>query len=223
MPTLRLPLAQANDIAAICSFGNELLAKIASRIERMPRTIDRDKIQAELDEFGEEVAAPLGRVLFALAAATRRRFGDVSSLLDQIRPPISWEESHRKQWQEAIQKSRPALERLLSAESVVLATKALDLSYDVERFCVTSRIITDIRPVFDADHTQIIGSTIRHTLRLEYMGVEGSVSSMSIGLDADDIARIKSSCEEATKKATAVRELLTKSGIKDVIIPGEET
>ena len=105
---------------------------------------------------------------------------------------------------------------------MVLATKALDLSFDVERFCVGTRIITDVRPVFDPSRNQIVGSAIRQTLRLEYMSLDGTVTSMSIGLDADDIDRLKKACDEAIHKVGVVRDALTKSGLTEIIVPGED-
>jgi hypothetical protein len=223
VPTMRLPAAQANDIEVICSFGPDFLEQAAAAIEAIPLTIERNKIQSVLTKFGSEKAEPLDRVLFGLAVASRRRFDKVSTLLDSISPPVAWDGERRRKWNESLKNCRRPLERLLSAESIVLATKALDLSFDVERFCVAARIITDIRPVFDTARSQIVGSTIRHTFRLEYAGIDGTTSSMSVGLDANDIAKIKEACEEAGNKVAAVQKLLKKGGISEIIIPGEET
>jgi hypothetical protein len=223
MPTLRMPPAQANDIAKVCSIGNDKLSRIAAGVAKMARTIDRDKIRSELAKLGPDIAEPLDRVIFGLAIAARRRFDTMSTILDNVVPPTTWDDARRARWEKDLQACRPALEQLLSAESIILAAKAIDLSFDVERFCVASRIITDIRPVFDAERSEIIGSTIRHTLRLEYTGIDGTVTSVSVGLDADDIAHLKDACEEATLKVEAAKRLLEKSGVNDVIIPGEET
>ncbi len=131
---------------------------------------------------------------------------------------MEWDDAQRTKWQEC----RSALEQLLSTESIALAAKAADLSFDVERFCVGARIITDIRPVFDPRRDKIVGSTIRQTLRLEYMSLEGTISNMSIGLDAEDIDRLKKACEEATHKVAVARSTLTKSGLTEIIVPGED-
>ncbi len=128
---------------------------------------------------------------------------------------MEWDDAQRTKWQEC----RSALEQLLSTESIALAAKAADLSFDVD---VGARIITDIRPVFDPRRDKIVGSTIRQTLRLEYMSLEGTISNMSIGLDAEDIDRLKKACEEATHKVAVARSTLTKSGLTEIIVPGED-
>lgn len=216
---IRLSKAQTDDITAVCSFGGETLIQIAAAIERLPFTIRQEKIQEIIAaQFGAEKAEPLGRLLFGLATVNRRHFENVSALLESISLPAEWDDLQRTKWREC----RPALERLLSTKSVVLATKATDISFDVERFCIGARIITDIRPVFDPQHNQIVGSAMMQTLRLEYMSLDGTVSSMSIGLDAGDIDHLKKACEEATHKADVARDTLSKSGLTEIIVPGED-
>jgi hypothetical protein len=217
---VRLSKTQAEDIAAICAIGREALTCIAAAIEKLPVTIKKEKIQNAIAvEFGEEKAEPLARVLFGLATVHRRNFVTVSTLLDILSLPADWTDAQRAKWQEC----RPVIERMLSSESVVLAAKATDLSFDVERFCVGARIITDMRPVFDLQRNRILGSTLRQTLRLEFVSLDGTVTSISVGLDADDINRLKKECDEATHKASVTRDMLTKSGLAEIIIPGEES
>jgi hypothetical protein len=216
---IRLSKAQADDIATVCSLGSGILMRVATAVEALPTTIKKKKIQEAIAaQFGAETAQPLARILFGLATVHRRTFDSVAALLESISLPAEWDEAKRAKWREC----QAALIRLLSAESVVLATKAADLSFDVERFCVNARIITDIRPVFDLPRDRIIGSTIRQTLRLEYMSLDGTVTSVSIGLDADDIDRLKKACDEATHKADVARDTMTKSGLKEIIVPGED-
>lgn len=217
---VRLTKTQSEDIATLCSFGAKAVTRLAEAIEGLSPTIRREKIQEVIAaQFGKEKAESLGRVLFGLATLHRRNFDSVSALLDSLSIPLDWDDTQRANWEEC----RPALQRLLSAASVILAAKATDLSFDVERFCVGARIITDIRPVFDPKHEKIVGSTLRQTLRLEFVSLDSKVTSMSIGLDADDISRLKKECEEAIRKATVTRDTLQRSGLTEIIIPGEES
>lgn len=220
MPERRLALSrtQANDIAVICAWGPSMLTQIADDVEAIPVTISREPIQQAIAKrTGVEKAETLYRVLFGLAAVHRRRFEDVSELLDAV-TPSEWDDKQRTNWQNC----RPALQRLPMAEPVILATKALDLSYDVERACVGLRIVTDIRPVFDQNRNTIAGTTIRQTLRLEYTGVDGNTNSISVGLDADDVSRLKQLCEEAMQKISVVKEKLIQAGMTEIVVPGED-
>src|SRR4051794_26114532 len=162
---IHLSRSQADDIAAVCSFGSDALMRVAVAIQALPTTIKKEHIEEVFaDQVGDaQKARPLTRTLFGLAILHRRNFADpAGSLLASVSLPEEWPDAKRAKWVEC----QPALERLLSSESVVLATKAVDLSFDVERFCVGARIITDIRPIFDLPLNQISGSTIRQTLRL---------------------------------------------------------
>jgi len=215
---LRLTKKQAGDVAELCALGADTLMEIAAAVEVMAPTVKGKRIKEVVSaQFGAEKAQSLEKVLFTLATIYRRRFDKVSGLLDAIQSD-AWSDTQRSEWLEC----RPAFERLLSAESVILSAKALDLSFDVERFCVGARIITDIRPIFDSSRNAIMASTIRQTLRLEYASVDGTVTSISIGLDADDIARLKQSCEEASQKVTVAKSLLTKTDLTEILVPGED-
>jgi hypothetical protein len=220
MPVIRPSKEQADEIAAVCSLGSETLSEIASIIEALPVTVRAEKIRAAISaKVGTAKAEALERVLLVFSVAIRRRFDNVPTLLDSVLLPTEWNDAQRQKWREC----RPALERLLSIESVILTTKATDLSFDIERLCIASRIITDVRPVFDLERNKVIGTTIRQTLRLEYSSSNGDVESISIGLDADDIVRLKKSCEEAIHKAEILKNMLEKAGLTEMLIPGDES
>jgi hypothetical protein len=215
---IRLSKPQADDISFICSFGVGLLSEVAAAIEALPPTMKKGKVQEAISAVaGGDKAERIRRIIFSLATVHRRNFDDASSLLDSVSVPPEWGEQQRQKWREC----KPSFARLLSAKSIVLAAKATDLSFDVERFCVGARIITDIRPVFDEQRSSIVGSTIRQTLRLEYMSIDGTVTSVSIGLDANDISRIRRACEEAMRKVSVVTETLQRAGITELLIPGK--
>jgi hypothetical protein len=215
----RLSRAQADDVAVICSWGSDALMQIAAAIEKSPPTIQKQKIRQTIaTEIGGDKAEIVSRVLVSLAGALRRNFASPRELIDGLALPPDWTDAQRAKWRDC----EGAIEKLLSIESVVLAAKATDLSYDVERFCVGARIVTDIRPVFDLERNGILGSTVRQTLRLEYATSDGTITSISIGLDADDIERIRKACEEATHKTSVATETLKKSGIQEIVIPGED-
>jgi len=117
------------------------------------------------------------------------------------------------------------LERLLNVPSITATAKALDLSYDFARLCMATRILTDIRPVFGEENgkkTEIIGTTITQTLRIEYNSPVGNEQTISFALDLDDIKQLMASCEEAIYKAETARHLIEEHCKIPTIIPGEE-
>jgi hypothetical protein len=220
--SIRLSQPQADDLAVICSIGASSLIRVLGKVEDAPITIRASKLRETIltAQIGGDKADVLGRVLLGLATLMRRGPSNASEVLAMVSGSLAlrWNPDQMKQWQDC----RPVFERLLSSRSVTLATKATDLSYDVERFCIGSRIITDIRPVFDDEREAIVGSTIRQTLRLEFMSMDGSANSISVGLDKDDISRLKDACEEALRKATRAQETMRKAGLSETVVAGED-
>jgi Sec-independent protein translocase protein TatA len=225
MPTLRLTKSQMEDIAAVCAFGPERLPGIARAIGGLPLTIKRSAIRAAIaDEVGDEQARPLVRLLFGLATANRRGIGPIGELMDGVRQTLAnqkWEPDDLARWDAC----RPLLEQLLRLPTVVATAKALDLSYDFARLCMATRILTDIRPVFDEENgrkTDIIGTTITQTLRIDYNSPAGSHQTISFALDLGDIRQLRSACEEAIAKAEKARQLIEDGCQMPTTMPGEE-
>ena len=90
----------------------------------------------------------------------------------------------------------------------MLTAKAVDLVIDYERLYLKSRILTDIRPVFDTPRDAIVGSVITHTLRLDYMTYDGDEATTSIALDIKDIRQLAEACQKALGKAKVAEDLM---------------
>ena len=219
--TISLSASQRTDLASVCAAGAGKIDQVTARLNETPVTIRSSRIRDLIGAVvGTDKKEAFGRVIFGLATASRRVFSDTKSTLDSVTSALipHWSEDQMKTWAAC----QPALERLLNAKSVALAAKASDLAFDVERFCVGVRIVTDIRPVFDGPREAIVGSTIRQTLRLEYVSLDGSPSSISIGLDSEDIGILKSACEEALRKAEVAKITLESKGLPELLMPGED-
>jgi hypothetical protein len=210
-------------ISAICHLGKDGLLKLIEKLDVSEAVISPAKLRAIIaEDTDEETARNIQRFLIGVATTVRRGFATAPDLLDNIfRSSVSDrdESSLLAQWLEC----RPSIERLLTSKSIVLSAKAADLASDFERFCVASRILTDIRPVLDTEHEVVVGATITHTLRLEYLSHDRTRGNISIALDMGDIERLKTACEEAVKKTNAVQVLIKENCAHiEIVLPGEE-
>lgn len=221
-PRFRLTPANREDLALTCVIGESALARVSNKIETEKFTIRRSRIeQAIQEEIGSENGIILGRVLFGIAGTFRRSAVSADDALEGISQSINGSAEHDerfKNWNEI----RAAIKRLLETRSIKLAAKALDISYDFERVFLTGRLLTSIRPVFDDQREDIVGSTIVQTLRLEYVGSNGDQSTVSISMDIDDIGKLKEECERAILKANSAQKKIEQDCAIDAIIPGEE-
>jgi len=221
-PNFRLSDSQVADLAVACEIGGSRLEEIAVNIARQKPTIRRSKIEAILQEnLGPEKGVTMARLLFGIAGTFRRASLSAKEVLDAITPAVKARE-HQDERLRAWGGCRAGLERLLITQSISLAAKAIDISYDFERVYITGRLLTSVRPVFDEPREEIVGSTIVQTLRLEFVSSDGDQSSISIALDADDIRQLRKECERAINKAEKARDEMEAKFRFEAIITGEE-
>ena len=223
MPTIAIALtdSQAGDLDRVCTLGTASLNRIADTLDRSGLAIKRSALRATIAAVtdDQEAAAAILRVLIGLATVVRRSAASAVDLLDGVRQGLvnaNWTEPQLKSWHEC----RPIIKKMLSNASILLSAKALDLSYDFTTIYTASRILTDVRPVFDDERNTIVGAIVTQTLRIEYASDDGD-KSVAIALDSRDIEQLKKACEEALRKGVCARELIEDKLHVDTIIPGE--
>ncbi len=104
---------------------------------------------------------------------------------------------------------------LLSSEAFAVIAKAYDLATEERTFC-SSRILTDLRPVFGSrveDGPQAM--VVMHTLRLTFHEAHKKHEEFFVVLDADDLKQLNKQIDRAERKAEALR-----SSVKDVRLFG---
>lgn len=222
--TIKLSTSQVDDIIAICALGPDALSRVVNALQTRPLTIKPTALRQTIAaEIGEEPAKVMER--FVLGVATTHRRGSIatSNLLDSIHQSlvsaVGADTPELEKWNQ----SRPFIEKIFGVKSVEWSAKAVDLSYDFEQLFITSRILTDIRPVFDDNKNEILGTTITQTLRIEYMSSDGDQSSISIAMDIKDIKELEKVCKEALHKAEVSRQLVEQKCGRDAMIAGEDS
>jgi hypothetical protein len=111
---------------------------------------------------------------------------------------------------------------LLRLESIRLLSKVLELSFEASQVFHSTRILTDLRPVFAlASGLDVKGLMVVHTLKIEYFTGEGTKETY-ISMDDDDIARLSQVLERAKKKAEVLRAFIAKCQVPD-LSPGESS
>ena len=104
-----------------------------------------------------------------------------------------------------------SLGKLLTVPSISLAAKATDILFENERSLVSSRILTDVRPVFDCETNDISGGLVIHTLKLEYL--TENTKEFFVCLDSDDIDDLILNLERAKQKAEKLKHVLAAASV----------
>jgi hypothetical protein len=102
-----------------------------------------------------------------------------------------------------------ALKELLPIHQLARAAKAYDLSTAYERQFHISRVLTDIRPIFDEQiSTKPVGALVVHQLELRGY-VNGRLRSSYWAMSNDDLSKLRDQIDRAINKSTVLSELLS--------------
>ena len=91
--------------------------------------------------------------------------------------------------------------------SLKLTAKAGGVASDFERVFYNARIMTDIRPVFDASGTVVEAAAIIHNLVIHF-GEDSGHKDFYVALDVQDLEALRESLDRASAKANTLRVLL---------------
>lgn len=99
------------------------------------------------------------------------------------------------------------LEALLSIRPLQTATKATLLAEDFERIYLSSKVLTDVRPVFDEDLDKPLrASLVLHTIK--FVVRENSVAKeVFIVADSNDVRELMTGLERSLTKARSLRQV----------------
>lgn len=228
MPTrLTLRQRQLEDLVLLRDLGSDTLAAINATISQLTgpplRPQELRQAIAEVIPDREPDVDRITSQLLSLFALRRHRRLSTQEVLDGLlfgierirEPEARWSAEEKARW-ESIQ---PQLLELLSQENIWTVAKAVDLSYDYANLFQGGRIVTDIRPVFNSDGSEMKGAVVSFTFRLYFDNPEGD-HSLSIAMDQGDVRILQVECERALSKARAAQEGMTRGQELRTIIAG---
>ena len=101
---------------------------------------------------------------------------------------------------------------IISMDNLRLSTKATELAYENEKYITGSRILTDIRPVFDGTRTVIQGLFVAYSLSIEYACGQESDKTYFLSMDENDLDELEQAIAGARLQAKAISSLLGSTG-----------
>ena len=101
------------------------------------------------------------------------------------------------------------LRLILRVKQVYASTKALTLLNDEERLFLRSKIVTNVRPIFEEDVAlPIIGSIITHSLKISVRS-NGNNEHYYFALDSRDLLELRDSIDRAISKTNALSKSIS--------------
>lgn len=104
---------------------------------------------------------------------------------------------------------RARLTEALAIESLRVIARAAGLLFENEHSATETRIITDIRPIFEQESPKAVpvGAMVVHTLRIGYIA-DGEEKNFFVALDAGDVRELAEQLRRANSKAESLRAVL---------------
>ena len=209
---IRLPRDAYDDLAALAS-QSERLDAVADCVARCGVSADNPTVIGCLVQEGGFSEAGARHLLHGLLNLHYLR-QDMEISGDQILQVVTrtLEKDATEEWRranlDAWRASQPKLVEALSERNPVgMLGKARRLQYAHEHLLRSTRVLTDLRPVFDDDADEILGGIVTHSLIVEYTEAK-TRRRIHFALDTEDVLRLKLQCERAESKAATTEAVL---------------
>lgn len=223
---LNLKKVQLEDLATIRDLDDSILEQIIEKINSAPQVpLHPNQINQLINNILKDPikTSSVVRNLASSYALIGQRDMSPKDIVEAITNGIKaesrtpWSEKELRRWEAKFS----VLIKLYSLVNIKLLIKALELSYDYDNLFQNSKILTDIRPVYDDLAENIRGAIISHTLHIYYDNSIGS-NSIQISLDEKDIKQLYDNCDRALKKSQVAKSLWSKTGIESFICGTED-
>jgi hypothetical protein len=140
----------------------------------------------------------------------------IDNLLE-TKAPSEWKDKYYDGWKKCRRELGDLLQAVDDDHPLLISMKAQELGYTHENLLVSSRLITDIRPVFDSSGESLRELVVTHTLFLRYSDAKQDPCVASFALDSEDVANLLSECQRAATKTQTVREAL--QAFNPIVLP----
>ncbi len=222
---LSLTKNQISDVLAICGLPLDSIKGVLDTVvQAKVAPLHPDHVRRALPETEKRADEIQSLLRLSLGLISLQRHTDLTAeiILDMIGASFSRGSEAESAFDPKKWKARrPLLATILANDRFQTISKALELSYDYMNILQTSRIITDVRPLYDADGDHVEGLIIAFTLRVIYDSAEGQ-HSLSLALDSADIKRLEEQCCRALVKARAARDKIAEPAGLPSLVSGSQ-
>jgi hypothetical protein len=223
-PPVTLQPYQVEDLQRIRDLGPETMRAVVSQLAKVPLVpMPPGKLFETLAGIlaeNKDAANCLMRETLTLQTWIRHAGWTAHDTVEGIRHALkadfSWTDHDIERWQAIA----PAFGELLALPLVHLVASSIDLSYEYANLWQDARILTDIRPIFNPDASEVQGAVVSHALRLQFVSADGS-REFHVAMDEADIRALAAQCDRALRKARIARDLMNSKAKVPTLIAGE--
>lgn len=211
---LTVPKSYQSGFAAIRDLDDEAFREFLAALWKVPSTISVASLSSSVAAMVETIAvSDVEESVYAtlfLHSAKEAYAASSTEIAERITlgmeeatsPQLEFLPEHRDVFRER-------LLDLLGLEPLTVIAKAGGLSLETEHSLRETRVLTDIRPIFEPDNPQAppTGAVIIHTLKITYRD-DGRSKDFFVTLDASGVRELSEQLERANAKAESLKSVL---------------
>lgn len=194
-----------------------LVAASEDEISSLLEAVENAELQWSRAEFirqlalSDHVPIDLARAFVAVATSllstSESAIMPRESLVDGVVNGVLLDSKPIREDTKAQERLRTLLSHILErAGTLNVSNKIQRLAVDNERIFLSARIVTDLRPIFGSDESEVVASIPLHTLRVT-SGTDGQERSSRFVLDRNDLVRLRTLVDRALAKEDALRSI----------------
>lgn len=209
MAKLEIPERRKKGFEYFIALEDELRNKLISELNNIPIELSLEEIVEELSKklnLNKNELFEIIKTFFSLFFVNESYEIDLNTFIDDITEAL--EETKEKKLKPD-ENFNNQLKKLLSSKgSFYVVFKANRLISEREKLLVNTRILTDVRPVFNEEKDCKIESfLVIHNLKIEYHERDEH-KEIYFALDNNDLKRLKEFIEKAEEKEKVIKEQL---------------
>lgn len=215
---VRIPKHRKDALVKIASLSNEEVKILFGALAQVPA-----------DKYGPSLPADIAQSLTNIAISNVSEIVDtilslfpllisssksVSEVVDDIVTAVS---SHTPSPEDLdsrqLDSLRLNLGKLLRVPSICLGAKATSVLFENERNYLDARILTDMRPIYELETTEIGGAIITHTLKIEYASEGNAEKEFFVSLSSADVESLIKKLQRAQEKSGKLEKVIELSSL----------
>ncbi|TAE60434.1 MAG: hypothetical protein EAZ87_05905 [Nostocales cyanobacterium] len=215
MKSLRIPQQYQSGINLIINIDQILFDKLLNVITEAHPFVNIDSILLEISPKIEEIDInALEDILRAIRSIYSLRIQENLSN-DEIIAGLSNSLSREDIFSfEELALFEQRINKILEIDgSISISSKAIGLLQEYDSIFLSSRIVTDIRPVFKTEtKAGVAGALVVHTLRIAYQDASDT-KEFYVALDSNDVKKLQEQLSQSLAEADVVKSILDKADI----------
>lgn len=226
MPNLRVPEGAQDSLILLTQLSNEAMKSLKEVLRKASPTLSvaelAKKIAPQVALAPEQIVR-LITVLGSLYAARAEQNVSPEKFSQSFLAAVKQTGNKGLQLKpNALARFKRDVEDLLSLDSLLgVAGRALDVMHEHEHVFLSSRVLSDLRPVFISEPIGTpSGFVLIHNLKIAYRA-GGRNLEFFVAMDSTDLRGLQKTLERAVKKEESLKSLTESAGIPCLYSEGE--